>query len=660
MKKKISKKTKKKYVSLMAAISVSMIAVIVLLCASLGGTSISRSDKALKNAASDSMSNFTNQAANDIGNTIEGYYKELDILTSDDVFSNITANKDKITARLIKFAKVMGNTDVIVSDKNGNAYSMMGNSVNIADSDYFKSAISGSYYISDPLVGKDTGNLELYLSAPIRSSSGELVGVIAACRDGNELSNMIANVTYGKSGKAFMIDSDGITVAHSNKELVINRENDLEKVKTDPSLHQLAEIEKKMVSKETGLEQYKYNNEANIVSFHPVDGTNFSLALAAPVSEVYSASKKLAASIILFALIFLAISIALSIYLAYLVSQPYKKVSAVTANVAAGDLTTGLNHKPFFKEEVALVTSINNMVENLNIVLSNIDAAADQVASGSKHISSSSISLSQGASEQASSVEELTASIEEITSQTVRNAEDAKETNKLTVEITKSAEICKSSMKTLLEAMSKISASSKSITKIAKSINEIAMQTNMLSLNAAVEAAKAGESGKGFGVVADEIRELANRSAKAAKETSVLVENSINNIGSGEAATNETAHELDTIVEKITSAAALIESISTASNEQALGLSQVNQGIIQVSSVVQSNSAASEESAAASEELSGQAEMLKQQVDTFKLRGRTSAEGAPAEDKPQEPVSKNKEKEAPREIFLSKTGFGKY
>ncbi|HWT77153.1 MAG TPA: methyl-accepting chemotaxis protein [Mobilitalea sp.] len=313
------------------------------------------------------------------------------------------------------------------------------------------------------------------------------------------------------------------------------------------------------------------------------------------------------------------IAILLGIAISRIIGKPIRKVATAAELIADGDLNIYLDINT--KDEVGiLAASFRKMADNLNDVMSNISIASEQVASGSRQVSDSSMALSQGATEQASSVEELSSSLEEISVQTKQNADNANKANLLAEAAKENADTGNSQMKDMLKAMDEINDSSNNISKIIKVIDDIAFQTNILALNAAVEAARAGQHGKGFAVVAEEVRNLAARSAKAAKETTDMIEGSIKKVDGGTKIANQTADALVQIVDNITKVADLVGDIANASTEQAAAISQVNQGVLQVSSVVQMNSATSEESAAASEELSSQAELLKNQVLRFKLR----------------------------------------
>lgn len=317
-------------------------------------------------------------------------------------------------------------------------------------------------------------------------------------------------------------------------------------------------------------------------------------------------------------IILVILSVFFGLIISHSISKPIELLMNAANKIADGDLNVEVNIKN--SDEVGkLASAFSRMASNVNDAMSNINSAAEQVASGAKNVSDASISLSQGATEQASSVEQLSSSIEQIASQTKLNAQNSNKANELTASAKSNAAQGNGHMQEMLNAMAEINGSSASISKIIKVIDEIAFQTNILALNAAVEAARAGQHGKGFAVVAEEVRNLAARSAKAAKETTDMIESSICKVNDGTQIANKTAEALTVIVDKVTDVAVLVEHIATASNEQNLALEQINQGVIQVSQVVQSNSATSEQAAAASEELSAQAELLKQTVSQFEL-----------------------------------------
>ncbi len=292
--------------------------------------------------------------------------------------------------------------------------------------------------------------------------------------------------------------------------------------------------------------------------------------------------------------------------------------------MASGDMTHEITQE-YVGDFANIKESINKISSALNNTLSSINIAAEQVNSGADQVATAAQSLSQGATEQASSIEELSSSIMSVSEQVNQNAKNVNIAGDYVHESQNGIENSNMYMQQMMEAMSDINESSSQISKIIKVIDDIAFQTNILALNAAVEAARAGAAGKGFSVVADEVRNLASKSADAAKQTTILIEGSVTSVGKGMEIAQETAKALETVKSQSEMVVQTIKKIQEASNEQAEAINQITIGLEQISSVVQTNSATSQESAAASEELSGQAQMLREEISQFRLKNNYDA-----------------------------------
>jgi methyl-accepting chemotaxis protein len=405
-----------------------------------------------------------------------------------------------------------------------------------------------------------------------------------------------------------------------------------------------------------------YNGNPVLSSWSTIDLGTFDWAVLAEIdeAEVNAPVRSLILTVAIVAVGILLLVVAVALLFSRTISRPLGQVTRVASQIARGDFS-GERLAIESKDEIgALATAFTEMVdslrvkvrsvqriadgdltediqlasqddelgkslvamsESLNDILSQVQVAVDQVAAGAAQVSSASQDLSQGATESASSLEEISSSVNEINGQSRQNADNATEANSIAKEASSSAQAGDRQMTELKGAMGSISHASDEIKKVVKVIDDIAFQINLLALNANVEAARAGKYGKGFAVVAEEVRNLAVRSAEAVKETTAMVESSVSSIEQGNELTDQTAAQLQEIVDGSLRVAQFLEEIAAASKEQALAIDQITEGLSQVDQVTQANTASAEESASASEELSSQAEQLRGAIAAFKVKG---------------------------------------
>ena len=524
-------------------------------------------------------------------------------------------DKDRVE-RLLKVARKDSPTvsGLFVCDTSGQQIARdSGSYVNVADRDYIKAVLQQGkpYAFSDATLSKATHKVMIIAAVPIKNEQGEIIGAMASTFNMETLQNLLnenTNLLNDRREVIYLTDSQGNVMIHPDQKFV----------ETITNWSSLAPVQSATSGKSATMRYVNGDGTDCLAASAPVGSMGWGLVVENDRSEVldvvYSAIMQVAAVV---ALLLIGVFVFARV-LAGTFVRPMKELEAKTGLMADGDLTVHLDVRS--NDEIGhAAIAFNKMAKQMNDVMGKIAVAARQVASGSKNISDSGNMLAKGASTQASSVEELSASIAEITAQTTGNATNATHANELTKEANAKALAGNKRMEEMLQAMSDINESSANIAKIIKVIDEIAFQTNILALNAAVEAARAGQHGKGFAVVAEEVRNLAARSAKAAKETTDIIEKSIDTVNAGTELARGTAEALRSIQESIDQITGLVGGIADASQKQSSALQMLNQGVLQVSNVVQTNSSTAEESAAASVELSAQADLLQEAVHRFKL-----------------------------------------
>jgi len=299
------------------------------------------------------------------------------------------------------------------------------------------------------------------------------------------------------------------------------------------------------------------------------------------------------------------VSLGLGVVISKHIIAAIKELTLASSKVAQKDLGATTQIQTGDELQV-LGDSLNTMVGNLNTVISQVLDAAQQLTGATEEISSTAQNISSSAHQQSATFNELSSSVQS-------NANNATKANDIAQNTVKSAEKTGKAMEQAIEAMGVIEKSSRHISEVVALITDISDQTNLLALNAAIEAARAGEHGKGFAVVADEVRKLAERSSVSAKEIGTLIKESSNQVSDGARIIREAGENLHKIVSDINTIASQLRSITSATQEQAVATEEN-------ASITQSNLTASEELAASAEQLSGQAESLQKIVGQFKIK----------------------------------------
>ncbi len=297
---------------------------------------------------------------------------------------------------------------------------------------------------------------------------------------------------------------------------------------------------------------------------------------------------------------------------------PTASLTGLLTRLAERDLSVRMTGA-FRGEFVQLQDSFNAAVVNLDDALAQVAASAHEVAGASNEIASGSGSLAHGASRQAAALEEVSASLQELGAAAKQNAGNARQARGMAENARAGAAAGVASMQELSAAVGRIKESADRTARIVRTIDEIAFQTNLLALNAAVEAARAGDAGRGFAVVAEEVRALAQRSAQAARETGALIEESVRNADAGVTLNGQVLGRLRQINADVDSVGEVMADISTASEQQDLGVGHINAGLASMNAVTQQVAASAEQSSGAAVELSRQSEGMRGLVATFRL-----------------------------------------
>jgi len=431
----------------------------------------------------------------------------------------------------------------------------------------FKSAMNGGSGFGEYALYAPSGNTPACFVAAVVRKNNKIIGVFALELTLGEVDAMMqSRIGLGKMGETVLVGSDFKmrSTSHSdpvNRSIEASFKGTVQNNGIDNE-----SVREALAGRSGKMEGTGYMGDKVIWVYKPVDILGEKWAVLAKVSsnEIFESVNNL------------------NMYIWVLVS-----ISALLITLV-GVLTAG-----------SIAGPISEVIKGLT-------AGSEQVAAAAGQITQSSQEIAQGASEQASSLEETTSSMEEMTSMVIQNADNSRKVNIMMRESKKTIDDAQASVEKMVKTIADITDDSVESSKIVKTVEDIAFQVNLLALNASVEAARAGEAGKGFAVIAEEIRNLARRSADSAKYTGELIAKSQKNVETGSKITEDVKNILVKISEVAAKTGGLAAEVAAASEEQARGLEQVNSAVADMDTVTQRNSSGAEETASASEELASQ------------------------------------------------------